>query len=251
MRAPTVSDRPRRQTIADARRVLSAYNPHLANFSRKRLDDANSYVSRAAEDPGDDSVIGWALYADRATRRLYPGDSSRQRAASRTLAELVEVRGRGKVDFTSVPCDTSTPAARLARRFAMARLLHGAGLCDPAGREAIGALFRWMPYRDQASGLGGTCLIEVISLLEQCLRPRDGHTTLIGFSALLPGLRSDVYDLLTIHARRSLGQRDDIEGHQRICSAQPEPAASRHHSAGLLTAFLEQLHDENVDYPAP
>lgn len=237
--------------IADTYRRPSAPNPHLAKLTAKRLDEANSYLRRAADDPGDSSVIGWAVYADRATRWLYPEDQPRQRAAGRRLGELVRARGRGGADFASVPDDTSTPAARLTRRFAIARLLHGTGLCDPAVREAHGALFHWMPHHEQAPGLGGTCLIDTVTMLEQCLRPRDGNTTLIGFSALLPDLRPDAYGLLISHARQRLGQPKDIDNHQQICGAQPEPATNRHHIGTLLEAFLEQLHDDNPDHPVP
>lgn len=233
---------------ASLRRLLSPHNPYISASRPALLDAANTFIQRTADDPAEANAIGWAVYAERATRWLHPGDTAREHAAGRVLAALVAARGQhADADLVAIPNDISTAAARLTRRLAIARLLHDTGLCDDAIREATAAMFRWMPRREQAPELGGTCFIEMLALLEQCMRLRDAQTTLVAFSALLPDLSSDVYDALVTCAHRRLGQRSDLENHQRVCGVRAEFDGNRWDAGKLQSIFLEQLYDENSD----
>lgn len=218
--------------VAVLRRCLASRNPHTARVDAATQGVAERYVTLTMDDPSEAAAIGWAVYLYRAAHCLRSATAIRAHDRGRLVVELARRRGMPSptADLLSVKVsnvDGGTRAGRaVADRFAMVALLHGCGLCEPAESEALAALCQWAPHHDDAPDVTYTYLVETLAALDHCGRVRQAESVLNAYGAVLPEAGTEADAFLRSYVRLRLGNRRDIQRHQKVCSVRGQRARS-------------------------
>jgi len=227
------------EALRRIRTYLSHRNPYLSHAVPALEGIAQVYVRLTANNRAEQGTVDWAVYGYRAAHRLHSAASDRAQAAATTLFDLTCRRGSAEAIRLGEPVlDHPTLAAA---RLAVARLLHTAGLCVPAGREAIAALYRCAAREGDPQGVDGAYLVEAVTMLHRCGRTATARALVTAYAELLPAADTEGREILIAHASQELGCFSEITDHQRVCGLRRDGGHPRRACTDLRERTLQLL----------